>query len=100
MAPLLVERGVGAARIADAAYDATHIIVAIEAQGATPVIPSNPTRKQQRAYDRALYWLRHRVEIFFHRLKSYRRIATRYEKTERNYSALLHLVCALTWVTP
>ena len=40
---------------------------------------------------------RHRdlVEVFFHTLKSFRRIATRYEKTARNYLALIHFTCAL-----
>lgn len=44
--------------------------------------------------------LPHRVECFFHRLKRCRRIATRYEKTARNYLALVHFACALMWLAP
>jgi len=36
--------------------------------------------------------------VFFHTLKSFRRIATRYEKTSRNYLAIVHLACALHWL--
>ena len=63
------------------------------------VIPSNPTRAVIRRYDKRLYRVRYRVECFFHRLKRFRRIATRYEKTACHYLAFLHLACALTWLT-
>jgi transposase len=46
-------------------------------------------------YDKDLYRIRYRGECFFHSLKRCRRIATRYEKTGRNYLALVHLACAL-----
>ena len=42
--------------------------------------------------------MRYLVECFFHKLKACRRIATRYEKTARNYLALIHLACALQWI--
>ena len=58
------------------------------------VIPSNPTRRKILGYDKKLYRHRYLVEIFFHTLKSFRRIATRYEKTARNYLAIVHLACA------
>jgi transposase len=98
VAEALLEHATGAARIADTAYDADRIIEAIRADGAKPVIPSNPTRNKQRRPNKKLYWLRHRVEMFFHRLKRFRRIATRYEKTERNFTAFLHVACALAWL--
>lgn len=63
------------------------------------VIPSNPTRSVIHRYDKKLYGIRYRIEVFFHRLKRCRRIATRYEKTARNYLGLLHLACALLWVS-
>jgi transposase len=62
------------------------------------VIPSNPTRRTIRRYDKRLYRQRYLVEVFFHTLKSCRRIATRYEKTARNYLAIVHLACALQWL--
>jgi transposase len=51
-----------------------------------------------RSYDKKLYRCRYLVQYFFHKLKACRRIATRYEKTARNYLALIHLACALQWI--
>jgi transposase len=47
---------------------------------------------------RSLYRKRFLVEIFFHNLKRFRAIATRYEKTARNYLALVQLACARLWL--
>jgi transposase len=63
------------------------------------VIPPNGSRKAQPRYDKRLYRIRYRVECFFHNLKRCRRIATRYEKTGRNYLALVHLAAALVWLS-
>jgi len=62
------------------------------------VIPSQPTRKVSRRYDKRLYRIRYRVECFFHSIKRCRRIATRYEKSGRNYLSFLLLACALVWL--
>jgi transposase len=63
------------------------------------VIPPNSCRTKQYRYDKRLYRIRYRIECFFHNLKRCRRIATRYEKTGRNYLALVHLAAALIWVS-
>jgi len=60
-------------------------------------IPSNPTRRKICRYDKGLHLHRYLVEVFFHTLKSFRPIATRHEKTKRNYLAIIHLACALQW---
>jgi transposase len=62
------------------------------------VIANGSGRKKRRRLDRQMYAIRYRVECFFHRLKRCRRVATRYEKTARNYLALVHLACALMWL--
>jgi len=62
------------------------------------VIPSHPTRKVKERYDKRLYRIRYRVECFFHQIKRCRRVATRYEKSGRNYLAFLHLASALIWL--
>ena len=98
MAQVLIEHAQGRACIADAGYDAGHIRKAIRIRGMKDVIPSNPTRKKICRYDKKLYRHRYLVEVFFHTLKSFRRIATRYEKTARNYLALIHFACALQWL--
>jgi transposase len=77
--------------IADRGYDSDKLIGAIEAVGAVAVIPPRSNRKQEREYDRHLYKDRNLVERFINRVKQCRRIATRYEKTARNYLAFWHL---------
>jgi transposase len=61
---------------------------------AEAVIPSKKNRNEQREIDRELYKDRNKIE----RVKHYRRVATRYEKTARNYLAMLHLVSAMVWL--
>lgn len=50
-----------------------------------------------RAFDAALCRERRRIEFFFNRLKQFRRVATRYEKTARNYLAMVHGGCLRIW---
>jgi transposase len=94
MAEELIAHARGRALIADTGYDADQIVDAVRAHGMKPVIHCNPTRKRKRRLDRKLYRIRYRVELFIHRLKRFRAVATRYEKTARNYLALVQLVCA------
>ena len=77
--------------IADTAYDADSFRRDLAAAGPTPVIPSNPSRAGAIPHDRDLYKERHVVECFFAKLKQFRRIATRYEKTARNFLAFVHV---------
>jgi putative transposase len=83
-AALLDGLGPGAV-IADRAYDTDDILRRIREAGSEPVIPPKSDRLDQRAYDEELYRERNEVERFFGRLKLNRRVATRYEKTARNY---------------
>jgi transposase len=98
VAEALIEHLQGGACLADTGYDSNEIIELIERHGIEPVICPNPTRKRPRRYNRRLYKKRYLVEIFFHRLKRFRAIATRYEKTARNYLALIHFACMTMWL--
>ncbi len=72
--------------LADKGYDADErVIEPLRAAGKTVVIPPKSNRKQPRSYDRNLYKARHLIENFFCRLKQFRAIATRYDKTARNF---------------
>ena len=71
--------------IADKAYDSDALIAEIEGLGATPVIPSRANRQEPRDYDHEDYKQRNVVERFINVLKQCRRVATRYEKTARNF---------------
>ena len=85
--------------IADMAFDAgERVIEPLRRAGKTPVIPSKRNRKNPRDYDRDLYKARHLIENFFCRLKQFRAIATRYDKTARNFLAAIHLAAAVTWL--
>ena len=71
---------------------------------APPVIPNRGNRKQPFSFSKRLYRLRWRIENVFHRLKDFRRIATRYDRLALNYlapSALLSdLYCGFNQSRP
>jgi transposase len=77
--------------IGDKGYDSKKLVRAIRARGAEAVIPSLSNRKEQRAYDRERYKDRNLAERFWGKVKQYRRVATRYEKTARNFLAFVHV---------
>ena len=93
--PELIAGCGAAAIIADRGYDGHAFIDAVIAEGAKPVIPSRSIAVNPRKTNRRLYRKRNRVERFINRIKHYRRVATRYEKTVRNFSAIVHCAAAL-----
>jgi len=85
--------------LADKAYDADErVIEPLAAAGKTAVIPPRANRKIQRHYDRYLFKARHLIENFFAKLKQFRAIATRYDKTKRNFLAAVQLAAAVIWL--
>ena len=85
--------------LADRAYDAQERVVEkLQAQGCKAVIPSKSNRTQKRDYDRYLYKARHLIENFFAKLKKYRAIATRYDKTAVNFLGSIHLAASVIWL--
>ena len=84
--------------MADTAYDADHLRQAIAAKGALAVIPNNPSRTFKHPFNRTLYKERHLIECCFAKLKQFRRVATRYEKTARNYLAVVTLAATILWL--
>ena len=87
------------ALLADKAYDADErVIDRLRAAGKEAVIPSKKNRIQPRDYGRALYKARPLIENFFCKLKQYRAIATRYDKTARNFLAAVYLASCVVWL--
>lgn len=84
--------------LADKAYDTNAVVAAVEALGAQVVIPSKKNRKVARLIDTNLYRDRNKIERFFSRLKQFRRLATRYEKTASSFLGMVHFVSALLWL--
>src|ERR1700682_5077619 len=68
------------------------------ARGKSFVIPPKSNRKVQRDFDKEAYKARHLIENFFCKLKQYRAIATRYDKTARHFLAAIHLAAAIIWL--
>ena len=74
---------------------ADHLRTFLDSRGTTPVIPNKTNRKALFPFDAELYKLRNVIERTFCRLKDFRAIATRYDKTARNFLAGLSLLAAL-----
>ena len=98
-ADVLIEEIDAKILIADKGYDAdARVLDRLDAAEITPVIPPKSNRKNPRAYDKALYKARHLIENFFEKLKHYRAIATRYDKTAAAFLGAIHLAAALIWL--
>jgi transposase len=84
--------------VADRGYDARAILDMIAAHGGRAHIPTQRDRKAQRSVDPGLYRQRNLVERFFNKLKHFRKVATRYEKTATNYLAVVLLASSRLWL--
>jgi transposase len=84
--------------IADKAYDADKFLTLAIEQGSQPVVPPRSNRLEQRWFDRHLYKERHLVECFFAKIKSFRRISTRYDKLAVTFRAAVIIVACMVWL--
>jgi transposase len=82
------------ALLADKAFDVDWLRAELNERGAIAVIPPKSNRTKTIDCDFHMYRWRHLVENFFCKLKEFRRIATRYEKTDSSFRAMIHLVAA------
>jgi transposase len=82
----------------DTGYDSNELRAELEMRGIKAVISSKPERKRAIPKDRRLYRKRYLVELFFHSLKRFRGVATRFDKTRASYLALIHVACILLWL--
>jgi putative transposase len=94
----LVARVMSQCLLADKAYDSDDFRNELRERNCVPVIPSNGSRAEKLPYAKELYKARSEVECTFSLLKQARRFATRYEKTLRNYAAVVAIGCALLWL--
>ena len=85
--------------IADKAYDPDNVRALLAVQGAEVVISPMPGRPATPPFDARTYRARNLIERAFCRLKDWRAIATRYDKTARNFLAGICLAIAITqWI--
>ena len=83
------------ALLADKAFDADWLRLELNARGALSVIPPRKNRKQLIQIDTEMYKWRHLVENYFAKIKEFRGIATRYDKTDESFRANLNLTAAI-----
>ena len=83
------------ALLADRGYDANAIRAEIAFHGIQAVIPAKRGRRNPAAHDRPKYRLRSRIEQFFGKLKNWKRIATRYDKTRTSHLGFVNLASVL-----
>jgi transposase len=84
--------------IADKGYDSKRLVQYMEEDGAKTIIPSRSNRKNPRPYDEHLYKERHLIECFFGKIKHYRRIFSRFDKTADTFLAFLQFVSTFIWL--
>jgi len=97
-ADMLTRLGPGQILLADRAYDSDALPTDMEKQGAWANIKPMPGRTRIPAFSPFLYRYRNLVERFFNKLKHFRAIATRFEKHDANYLALVKLASAKIWM--
>ena len=94
IAPLIegIEFG---ALIADKAFDSNDIVANLNERGAKIVISQHPRRTTLLQIDTEMYKWRHLIENFFCKLKEFKRIAMRADKTDQSFAALIHIAAAV-----
>ena len=83
--------------IGDKAFDAKRLRKCLAGRSIEAVIPMRKGTSGHPAHDAEKYKWRHLVENFFCNIKVFRRIATRYEKTDICFSAMINLVAIVLW---
>ena len=84
--------------IGDKAFDSDRFRGHLAARDMTAVIPSNASRARALPYDCHLYKERHLVELFINKIKHFRRVATRYDKTIASYASFVAIAGLSLWL--
>jgi transposase len=93
--PPLIEGVAFGALIADKAFDSNALVADLDARGAKVVISQHPRRAKPLTIDEEMYKWRHLIENFFCKLKEFKRIALRSDKTDQSFAAMIHLAAAV-----
>ncbi len=94
MAPLIEDIALGGL-IADKAFDSNWIIADMNERGAKIVISQHPRRAKPLDIDMEVYKWRHLIENFFGKLKEFKRIAMRSDKTDQSFAAMITVASAV-----
>jgi transposase len=93
--PPLIDGVTFGALIGDTAFDSNAILADLDARGAKAVIAQHPRRTTPRDIDGEMYRWRHLIENFFCKLKEFKRIATRSDKTDQSFAAMIYLAATV-----
>ena len=83
------------ALIADKAFDSNAIIADLNLRGAKVVISQHPRRSTPLVIDTEMYKWRHLIENFFCKLKEFKRVAMRSDKTDQSFAAIINLAATV-----
>jgi transposase len=97
-ASILIEGLTLISLIADKGYDNDAFRADLAAAEVDVVIPPLGSRTAEITYDKNAYGLRYLIECFINKIKHYRRVATRYEKTARNFLSMVGLAAVMVWL--
>ena len=90
-------------RVESLLADKTYDVDAIRKQGrrrpsAEAVIPARSNRSSPASHDKEKYQLAQSVERLFNKLKNWRRVATRYDKTASSYLGFVVIASVKMWI--
>lgn len=97
-AEALIEDVLGSIIIGDKGYDSNAFVETLKDKECLCVIPPKRNRLNPRGYDEHLYKERHLIECFFGKIKHFRRIFSRFDKTATSFLAFLHFVSTFIWL--
>jgi transposase len=93
--PPLIDGLAFGALIGDTAFDSNALIADLDARGAKVVIAQHPRRSSPLAIDTEMYKWRHLIENFFCKLKEFKRVALRADKTHQSFAAMIYLAATV-----
>src|SRR5215210_6976914 len=93
--PPLLDGVAFGALIGDTAFDSNDIVADLNERGAKVVIAQHPRRVSPLDIDGAMYKWRHLIENFFCKLKEFKRIALRADKTDQSFAAMIYIAAAV-----
>jgi transposase len=94
----LLEGITGVYILGDKGYDSKALRETIKQQKGEPVIPSKSNALCPQKYDKDIYKERHVVECYFSKMKQFRRVFSRFDKSIRNFNSFLCFVGAAIWL--
>ena len=93
--PPLIEGIAFEGLVADKAFDSNALVAELDGRGAKVVISQHPGRAQKLKIDLRIYQWRHLIENVFCKLKEFKRIALRADKTDQSFEAMIYLAAAV-----